>query len=129
MLDASKKKHSCPNLKLSIDIFKKTIMEEQYFNEIREQFCLKFPEIRVGKMMSSEALTYQEKVFAFFSRKKKMVFKLGKDFDPDSLSIEIRVFNPFNRSSLNGWFEVSFTEKEQWESLTKKALIVIKNEL
>ena len=70
-------------------------MEEQYFDEIRDRFFLKFPEIRAGKMMSSKAITYQDKVFAFFSRKKKMVFNLGKDFDPDSIGIEIYVFNPF----------------------------------
>lgn len=105
-------------------------MEEQYFNEIREQFCLTDSQIKAGKMMSSEAITYQGKVFAFFSRKKKMVFKLGKSFDPDSTGIEITVFNPFkNRPPLNGWFEVPFSEKEQWEHLSKKALNVLKNEL
>ncbi|WP_165586790.1 hypothetical protein [Neotamlana sedimentorum] len=86
--------------------------------------------VKAGKMMSSEAITYMGKVFAFFSRKKKMVFKLGKDFDPDSFGIEIAVFNPFkNRTPLNGWFEVPFTEKEQWEPLTKKALTLLKSEL
>ncbi|WP_149304491.1 hypothetical protein [Pareuzebyella sediminis] len=105
-------------------------MEEQYFNEIRERFCLTSPEIRTGKMMRSEAITYQGKVFAFFSRKKRMVFKLGKEFDPDSLGIDIQVFNPFkNRGALHGWFEVPFTGKEQWEPLTKRALGVLKNEL
>ena len=105
-------------------------MEELYFNEIRERFCSMDSNIKEGKMMSSEAITYNEKVFAFFSRKQKMVFKLGKDFDPDSFGIEICVFNPFkNRAPLNGWFEVSFTEKEQWEPLTKKALTLLKNEL
>lgn len=108
----------------------KTYMEEQYFNEIRGQFCLKEDEIKSGKMMSSEAITYQGKVFAFFSRKKKMVFKLGKDFDPDNYRIEICVFNPFkNRAPLNGWFEVSYTEKEHWQPLAKQALTLLKNEL
>lgn len=101
-------------------------MEEQYFNTIREEFCQQDSKIQTGKMMSSEAITYKGKVFAFFSRKKKMVFKLGKDFDPDKVGIEICVFNPFKkRAPLNGWFEVPFTEKEQWEPLTQKALSLI----
>ena len=105
-------------------------MEEQFFDEIRSYFCLKDPKITNGKMMSSEAITYNRKVFAFFSRKKKMVFKLGKDFDPEVMDIEIRVFNPFkNRAPLNGWFEVSYIFKEHWPTLSEKALIHLKNEL
>ena len=103
-------------------------MEESLFNEIRDRFCLKNEDINSGKMMSSEAITYKGKVFAFFSKKQKMVFKLAKEFDPDNFGIEITVFNPFkNRAPLNGWFEVPFTEKEQWEPLTEKALLILKN--
>ena len=59
-----------------------------------------------------------------------MVFKLGKDFIPDQYGIEISVFNPFKkRAPLYGWFEVPYTEKEQWEPLAKKALNLLKNEL
>ena len=65
-------------------------------------------------MMSSEAITYNDKVFAFFSYKKKMVFKPGTEFEPDQEGFEICVFNPFkNRSPLNSWFEVPFTEKDK----------------
>ena len=81
-------------------------------------------------MMSSEAITYNTKVFAFFSKKKKMVFKLGKEFDPDLFGIDIAVFNPFkNRAPLNGWFEIPFTAKEQWIPFTQKALTFLKSEL
>ncbi len=105
-------------------------MEEDLFNEIRTGFCLRDPSIKNGKMMRSEAITYKDKVFAFFSRKKKMVFKLGKAFNPDTYGVEISVFNPFKkRGPLNGWFEVSYDHKEQWESLTEKALTHIKNEI
>ena len=105
-------------------------MEQELFNEIREQFCSNDTHIKSGKMMSSEAITYQGKVFAFFSRKKKMVFKLGKEFDPDKEGFEICVFNPFkNRAPLNGWFEVPFTEKAKWKSFTEKALTQLKSEL
>ena len=105
-------------------------MEEQLFNEIRNQFCLKDSKISAGKMMNSEAITYDGKVFAFFSRKKKMVFKLGKEFDPNQFGREICVFNPFkNRPPLNGWFEIPYTEKEHWIPFTEKALTYLKSEL
>ncbi len=105
-------------------------MEEAYFNKIRREFCLQDQQIEAGKMMSSEAITYKGKVFAFFSRSKKMVFKLGKNFNPELEAFEINVFSPFkNGRPLNGWFEVPFSESNQWELLTDKALVVLRNEL
>lgn len=102
-------------------------MEEAYFNEIRAAFCSKETGINAGKMMSSEAITYNDKVFAFFSRNKQMVFKLGKEFDPDDNDFEIRAFNPFKkRGPLNGWFEVPYTAKKHWEPLARKALNILK---
>lgn len=104
-------------------------MEERLFEDIREELVSQNPDIAKGKMMSSEAITYQDKVFAFFSKKKKMVFKLGKAFDPDHVDMDIQVFNPFkNRGPLNGWFEVPYSEKEQWRPLAKQALDTLKNE-
>lgn len=104
-------------------------MEEQLFDIIRDQMCLQDAKIFTGKMMSSEAITFEGKVFAFFSRKKKMVFKLGKEFDPDQEGIEICVFNPFkNRPPLNGWFEIPYSEKEYWKPFTEKALSYLKSE-
>ncbi len=104
-------------------------MEEEFFNEVRAKCMSKENSIKSGKMMSSEAITYNGKVFAFFSRKKKMVFKLGKDFEPNSVDDEIQVFNPFTkRGPLNGWYEVPFTKKDLWIMLTEKALHRIKLE-
>ncbi len=105
-------------------------MEEQLFNDIRDRFCNQNPDIAPGKMMSSDAITYQKKVFAFFSKNQNMVFKLGKDFDPETSEIEMWVFNPFkNRGPLNGWFEVPIAEKSHWEPLTERALNLLKSEL
>jgi len=105
-------------------------MEEAFFNQIRTMFIHKENLVQSGKMMSSEAITYKGKVFAFFSRKKKMVFKLGKEFDPNSVDDEIQVFNPFTkRGPLNGWFEVPFSKKDLWIPITEKALDRIKQEL
>ena len=50
---------------------------KQYFEIIRSQFCSNYKDVTVGKMMSSEAIHYKGKVFAFFSTRQKMVFKLG----------------------------------------------------
>ena len=117
-------------IKLCWNNYDRNNMEEQLFNEIRNQFCLKDSKISAGKTMSSPAITYDGKVFTFFSRKKKMVFKLGKEFDPDQFRVEIAVFNPFkNRAPLNGWFEIPYTEKEQWIPITEKALTYLKSEL
>lgn len=105
-------------------------MEEEFFNKIRSHFCSTDSNIAMGKMMSSEAIVYKDKVFAFFSRKKKMVFKLGKDFNTENVKFEITVFNPFKkRPPLSGWYEVAYSDKEQWEQLTNKALTTLKKEL
>lgn len=105
-------------------------MEEKYFNEIRKQYTNNYDFVEVGKMMSSEAITYKDKVFAFFSRKQKMVFKLGKSFDPSEIDDEIQVFNPFKkRGPLNGWYEVTYSKKELWTPLTERAFNLIKQEI
>ncbi len=96
--------------------------------EIRELFCQKYPEVTEGKMMSSPAIHYNKKVFAFFSRKHKMVFKLGKDYPLDKLGVEVSKFNPFKKKKpLAGWYEVDFAHHQKWETLTIKALEQIKS--
>lgn len=103
-------------------------MEEEVYEAIREQFCLRHTYIASGKMMSSEAITYKDKVFTFYSRKKRMVFKLGTVFDRGQVDMEIAVFSPFkNRAPLRGWFEVPFDEKVLWIVMTEKALDHIKH--
>nr|WP_299343280.1 hypothetical protein [Allomuricauda sp.] len=98
-------------------------MEFEKFQEIRKHFCQEFLGATEGKMMSSPAIHYNNKVFAFFSRKKKMVFKLGKGFPLDSLDVELVEFNPFkNKGPLPGWYELGFEHHESWEKLTKLAL-------
>ena len=105
-------------------------MEEQYFDKIRTLFCSEYDSVKPGKMMSSEAVTFKGKVFAFFSRKQHMVFKLGRNFDASTTDIEIRTFSPFkNRAPMRGWFEVPYTAKEHWEPLALQALNTLKNEL
>lgn len=105
-------------------------MEEQLFNRIRQQFCQSDTRIKAGKMMSSEAIKYQDKVFAFFSRQKKMVFKLGAENDLDRYGSSIQAFNPFKKKGpLKGWYEVAYSDKELWEPLAERALSKLKGEL
>ena len=102
-------------------------MEFEVFQEIRHTFCVQHPEVTEGKMMSSPALHFKGKVFAFFSRKERMVFKLGKDFPLDSIEKSVQEFNPFkNKGPLTGWYELPFENKNQWEEMTLLALDTIK---
>ncbi len=96
---------------------------KHYFEEIRTSFCEMDEAITKGKMMRSDALHYKGKVFAFFSTKGHMVFKLGKDFDISAHPLPLAVFSPFkSKKPLSGWFQLSFDDKNEWHSLTKKAL-------
>jgi hypothetical protein len=103
-------------------------MEEQkaLFEQIRSKLIEKEKLVTIGKMMSTEAIKYNESVFAFISKNGNMVFKFGKSFDPDAQDFESVPFNPFkNKGPLEGWFEVSFSQHELWESLTHEALSII----
>ncbi|MEM8899407.1 MAG: hypothetical protein AAGC85_14935 [Bacteroidota bacterium] len=105
-------------------------MERKQFEKLRSDFCEQEEDVRLGKMMSSDALQYRGKVFAFFSRKKKLVVKLGTSFDPTSMGIPLTLFNPFKkRGPLNGWFEVSFEYHDEWRSMMDLALAKVKAEM
>ncbi len=80
-------------------------------------------------MMSSPAIHYKNKVFAFFSKKHKMVFKLGKDFPLETLDVELSEFSPFKtKRALGGWYEANFEDQEHWEDLTYLALNLIQKQ-
>ncbi len=103
-------------------------MEKDYFEQIRVRLCLRDSAIALGKMMSSEAVTYRGKVFAFFSGRNTMVFKLGKSYDLSADSIEIAVFNPFTkRPPLYGWFEIPYSHAQYWFDYALKALTHVKS--
>ncbi len=102
-------------------------MEYERFEAIRNLFCQRHEGVTQGKMMHSPAIHYHNKVFAFFSRSKKMVFKLGKDYPLDGSDVEISAFNPFkNKGPLAGWYEVDHRFQDAWEELTATALEAIK---
>ncbi len=104
-------------------------MEFEKFNEIREKFCIQYADVTKGKMMSSEAIHYKKKVFAFFSKKDKMVFKLGKNYPIEKISVPLNEFNPFRtKKPLAGWYESHFDHHGQWETLTKVALELLQKQ-
>nr|WP_299386053.1 hypothetical protein [Allomuricauda sp.] len=102
-------------------------MEFDKFLDIRAGLCLKEADVTEGKMMSSPAIHYRKKVFAFFSKQDKMVFKLGSDYPIKELDLKCSEFNPFkNKGPLKGWFEVDHQYRDSWEKLARIALEKIK---
>ncbi|MFS4466287.1 hypothetical protein [Maribacter sp. 2210JD10-5] len=100
------------------------------FETIRKFLCTSERNITEGKMMRSPAIHYKNKVFAFFSTKDRMVFKLGKVLDLSQYNFEILVFNPFkNKGPLTGWYEVDYINNDYWEQLAQKALEQIQKEV
>jgi len=92
------------------------------FDEIVKRFKRR-KGVEVGKMMSSPALKFNNKVFAFFHNE-RMGFRLGPDFIPKELKIKsIEPLSPFKtKPPLKGWFLVHYKEGANWVSLTDKAL-------
>lgn len=104
-------------------------MEFEKFSEIREKYCITHVEVTEGKMMSSPAMHYKKKVFAFFSKSHTMVFKLGKDFPIETLDIAISEFSPFKtKKPLGGWYEAGIEDHVHWEKLTDLALAHIQQD-
>lgn len=81
-------------------------------------------------MMSSPGIRYIKKVFAFYYHD-QMVFRLGKQFKPESVKLKsYTLLNPFkNKPPMSGWFQVPFSQKQLWEKLSYLALENIKQEI
>lgn len=92
------------------------------FDQLVTEYVQK-EDVAPGKMMSSPALKYQGKVFAFF-HKEAMTFKLGKNFNPESFGLhKWSYLSPFkNKPPMRAWIVVEATEKDQWPYLTELAL-------
>ncbi|MEM9325350.1 MAG: hypothetical protein AAGA85_06830 [Bacteroidota bacterium] len=95
-------------------------MEEEIFEAIRQVLISEHTQVHKGQIMRSPAILYNEKVFAFFSRKRRMVFKLGENYP---LEGDVRPFNPFkNKGPMKGWYEVDFSHLDRWQRFAEKAL-------
>lgn len=93
------------------------------FLKIADKMIIEHSTVELGKMMSSPALRYKNKVFAFYHNK-EMIFRLGKEFEPEVFRLKkYSVLNPFkNRAPMYGWIEVPYVENKKWEKLAGYAL-------
>ncbi|HMB64318.1 MAG TPA: hypothetical protein VKN36_14660 [Eudoraea sp.] len=96
---------------------------EAHFMALVSKFSSSDPEIILGKMMSSPALKYRDRVFAFY-HKHEMGFRLGPGFDPKKSGIRnARPLSPFKtKPPLRGWYIIAANESNTWEFLTGRAL-------
>ncbi len=102
-------------------------MALEKFEAIQEQLCYGHEHVTQGKMMSSPAIHYQGKVFAFYSRKGAMVFKLGKGYPVETLKVSTAIFSPFkSKKPLSGWYEVPLEDSTYWPDMCELALSIAK---
>ena len=102
---------------------------ETLFNTIASQFIEKHDTVAMGKMMSSPAITYKGKVFAFY-HKDMMTFKLGEAFEPESLGItEYQHLAPFKKKPpMRAWFSIPYSQHDDWQALAEQALNFIQTQ-
>lgn len=102
-------------------------MALEKFEAIREQLIQEHQDVTPGKMMSSPAIHYKGKVFAFFSLSEAMVFKLGKGYPVETLKVTTELFSPFKSGKpLSGWYEISKADSIRWFALSELALSLAK---
>jgi hypothetical protein len=96
--------------------------EQELFDAIAKKMSRR-KGIRRGRMMSAPGITLNGKVFAFYW-KKEMIFRLGRNFDPDAWGLrEWHLLNPFKeRPPMSGWFCVPYGESRHWEKLAARAI-------
>lgn len=80
------------------------------------------PNVSEGTMMSSMGIQYKGKNFVFIW-KEKMVFRLGRDFDPASEGIyKFELLNPFiNKPPMKDWFVIDEASSDKWQLLAQIA--------
>ncbi len=87
----------------------------------------KEPGVEHGKMMSSEALTFGGKVFAFHTTKGRFAglgLRLGRDFDVASLKLaNWSHLAPFkSKPPMMDWIVVGAGDADRWRALARLAL-------
>jgi hypothetical protein len=88
------------------------------FLRIQKEMVAEYASVNPGKMMSSPAIRYKTKVFAFYHNN-EMIFRMGKDFDPSTFKLKkYSILNPFKKKApLYGWFQVPISEGKIWKKL------------
>lgn len=101
---------------------------QEQFEDIHKELTTQNEKVTSGKMMSSSAICYKGKVFAFF-HDGQMTFKLGDNFEPEAMGItEYRLLSPFKtKPPMRAWFTISFSEQTHWKSLAIEALTYIQS--
>ncbi len=79
--------------------------------------------VSAGTMMSHPSIKYLDKNFAFI-HEGIMIFRLGRDFEPESFGIKKwDLLNPFeSKPPMKDWFEFPYEEIENWDDLAVLAL-------
>jgi len=80
-----------------------------------------------GKMMSSEAVTFGGRVFAFYTTKGRfegLGLRLGRDYDVAGLKLGAwQYLSPFkSKPPMKDWILVGPADRERWPELTALAL-------
>ena len=100
------------------------------YRQIADKLTQANASVSRGKMMSAPGIKYKNKVFAFYHQK-EMVFKLGKDFDPNSFQLkEHSLLSPFkSKPPMAAWFRIPSSQHEKWDALAEFALARMAEEL
>jgi hypothetical protein len=96
---------------------------EVIFHAIIETLAQENQAVTPGKMMSSPGIKYHDKVFAFYDDH-QMVFRLGKDFRPETHGIyHYSLLSPFKtKAPMADWFQITAADQDKWETLARYAL-------
>ena len=100
-----------------------------HWKALRDEMLSRHGDIATGKMMSSEALTFGGKVFAFYSAKGAGVglgVRLGRDYPFERLPLTTwSHLAPFKtKPPMRDWILVGADDVERWRDLAEEALRV-----
>lgn len=86
--------------------------------------------VEEGRMMSCAAVAYRGKVFAFLGSKGKMVFRLGKGYQPEAAGLtDWSYLSPFkHKPPMRGWIIVPVVQDARWSDLAEEALALMRAE-
>lgn len=103
------------------------MLSKHQFDEVADIMVSENESVGYGKMMSSPAIVYNQKVFAFLYGN-SMVFKLGKDYNFNEIKItQHNIFNPFkNKAPMSNWYVIGSDNAEKWLELAEIAFRKIK---
>lgn len=95
---------------------------EKIFYEIADQMISEYPQVAMGVMMRSPAITFRSKVFAFYYNK-AMIFKLdGATESYLEKYTGSSYLSPFkNKPPMKGWLVVPSEFNQAWKLLAMEA--------